>query len=135
CCCHSDMPIEGDAFIEPITVRLHAFHPAQSCEKKNVISVGAGTIDLLALQCARELGARSVTAIDIKPQKLELAKALGATQTGNSREMTADDIKTALSDIQFDQLVPETAGTPHTVALAIDIARPLAQLALVGPVT
>ncbi|WP_146641468.1 zinc-binding dehydrogenase, partial [Salmonella enterica] len=96
------------------------------------IIVGAGTIGLLALQCARELGARSVTAIDINPQKLELAKALGATHTCNSREMTADDIQTALSDIQFDQLVLETAGTPQTVSLAIDIAGPRAQLALVG---
>ncbi len=86
----------------------------------------------MALQCARELGARSVTAIDINPQKLELAKALGATHTCNSREMTADDIQTALSDIQFDQLVLETAGTPQTVSLAIDIAGPRAQLALVG---
>lgn len=106
----SDMPIEDGAFIEPITVGLHAFHLAQGCEGKNVIIVGAGTIGLLALQCARELGARSVTAIDINPQKLELAKALGATHTCNSREMTADDIQTALSDIQFDQLVLETAG-------------------------
>lgn len=46
--------------------------------------------------------------------------------------MTADDIQTALSDIQFDQLVLETAGTPQTVSLAIDIAGPRAQLALVG---
>ncbi len=128
----SDMPIEDGAFIEPITVGLHAFHLAQGCEGKNVIIVGAGTIGLLALQCARELGARSVTAIDINPQKLELAKALGATHTCNSREMTADDIQTALSDIQFDQLVLETAGTPQTVSLAIDITGPRAQLALVG---
>ncbi|MDI5568576.1 zinc-binding dehydrogenase, partial [Salmonella enterica subsp. enterica serovar Kentucky] len=46
-------------------------------------------VAIMALQCARELGARSVTAIDINPQKLELAKALGATHTCNSREMTA----------------------------------------------
>lgn len=127
----SDMPIEDGAFIEPITVGLRLSSGA-GLRGKNVIIVGAGTIGLLALQCARELGARSVTAIDINPQKLELAKALGATHTCNSREMTADDIQTALSDIQFDQLVLETAGTPQTVSLAIDIAGPRAQLALVG---
>ncbi|MGS9064404.1 zinc-binding dehydrogenase, partial [Salmonella enterica subsp. enterica serovar Infantis] len=77
------MPIEDGAFIEPITVGLQAFHLAQGCEGKNVIIVGAVTIGLLALQCARELGARSVTAIYINPQKLELAKALGATHTCN----------------------------------------------------
>ncbi|MHD0620989.1 galactitol-1-phosphate 5-dehydrogenase [Citrobacter koseri] len=128
----SDMPIEDGAFIEPITVGLHAFHLAQGCKGKNVIIVGAGTIGLLAMQCARELGAKSVTAIDINPQKLELAKELGATYTFNSREMTASEIYTALSDIQFDQLILETAGTPQTVSLTIEIAGPRAQLALVG---
>ena len=118
------MPIDDGAFIEPITVGLHAFHLAQGCEGKNVIIIGAGTIGLLALQCARELGANSVTAIDINPQKLELAKTLGATHVFNSREMSGKEIQQALEAIQFDQLVLETAGTPQTV--------PRAQLALVG---
>ena len=75
------MTIEDGAFIEPITVGLHAFHLASGCEGKNVIIVGAGTIGLLAMQSA---------------------------------------------------LVLETAGTPQTVTLAIDIAGPRAQIALVG---
>ncbi|MEO3990322.1 galactitol-1-phosphate 5-dehydrogenase [Pseudocitrobacter cyperus] len=128
----SDMPIEDGAFIEPITVGLHAFQLAQGCEGKNVIIVGAGTIGLLALQCARELGAKSVTAIDINPQKLMLAKELGATHIFNSREMTTGEMTSSMSDFQFDQLVLETAGTPQTVSLAIEIAGPRAQLALVG---
>ncbi len=82
--------------------------------------------------CARELGANSVTAIDINPQKLELAKTLGATHVFNSREMSGQAIQQALESIQFDQLVLETAGTPQTVALAIEAAGPRAQLALVG---
>lgn len=126
------MPIDDGAFIEPVTVGLHAFHLAQGCEGKNVIIVGAGTIGLLALQCARELGANSVTAIDINPQKLELAKSLGATHAFNSRELNGQQIQSALAEIQFDQLVLETAGTPQTVALSIEIAGPRAQLALVG---
>ena len=47
-----EMPIQDGAFIEPITVGLHAFHLAQGCENKNVIIIGAGTIGLLAIQCA-----------------------------------------------------------------------------------
>ncbi len=100
------MPIDDGAFIEPITVGLHAFHLAQGCEGKNVIIIGAGTIGLLALQCARELGANSVTAIDINPQKLELAKTLGATHVFNSREMSGRAIQQALEAIQFDPVSP-----------------------------
>lgn len=64
------MTIEDGAFIEPITVGLHAFHLASRLRGKNVIIVGAGTIGLLAMQSALALGASSVTAIDINDEKL-----------------------------------------------------------------
>ncbi|HBM8319257.1 TPA: galactitol-1-phosphate 5-dehydrogenase [Enterobacter cloacae] len=128
----ADMAIEDGAFIEPITVGLHAFHLASGCKDKNVIIVGAGTIGLLAMQCALALGAKSVAAIDINDDKLALATTLGATQVFNSRTLSTDDILNALKDNRFDQLVLETAGTPQTVSLAIDIAGPHAQVALVG---
>lgn len=128
----ADMPIEDGAFIEPITVGLHAFHLAQGCENKNVIIIGAGTIGLLAIQCAVALGAKSVTAIDISSEKLALAKSFGAMQTFNSREMSAPQIQGVLRDLRFNQLILETAGVPQTVELAVEIAGPHAQLALVG---
>ncbi|MCE9991312.1 galactitol-1-phosphate 5-dehydrogenase [Enterobacter asburiae] len=128
----ADMTIEDGAFIEPITVGLHAFHLAGGCEEKNVIIVGAGTIGLLAMQCALALGAKSVTAIDINDDKLELAKTLGASRVFNSKTLSADDIFAQLNESRFDQLVLETAGAPQTVSLAIDIAGPRAKLALVG---
>ncbi|TYA25023.1 galactitol-1-phosphate 5-dehydrogenase [Aggregatibacter actinomycetemcomitans] len=121
-----------DAFIEPITVGLHAINLAQGCADKNVIVVGAGTIGLLAAQCAEALGAKSVTVIDINDEKLMLAKALGATQTFNSRELAAEEIEKRLLDSRFDQLVLETAGVPQSVELAIKIAGPRAQVALIG---
>ncbi|KLW86722.1 hypothetical protein SP99_03898 [Enterobacter sp. BIDMC92] len=128
----AEMAIEDGAFIEPVTVGLHAFHLASGCKGKNVIIIGAGTIGLLAMQCALALGAKSVTAVDINDDKLALATTLGATQVFNSRAQSVDDILNALRDSRFDQLVLETAGTPQTVSLAIDIAGPHAQVALVG---
>ncbi len=128
----AEMAIEDGAFIEPITVGLHAFHLAQGCEGKNVIIVGAGTIGLLAMQCALALGAASVTAIDINDEKLALATSLGANRVFNSKTLSADEMLAALHETRFDQLVLETAGTPQTVALAIDIAGPRAQVVLVG---
>ncbi|HFR4564719.1 MAG: galactitol-1-phosphate 5-dehydrogenase [Enterobacter sichuanensis] len=128
----AEMAIEDGAFIEPVTVGLHAFHLASGCKGKNVVIVGAGTIGMLAMQCALALGAKSVTAIDINDDKLALATSLGATQVFNSRALSVDDILNALRDSRFDQLVLETAGTPQTVSLAIDIAGPHAQIALVG---
>lgn len=126
------MRLEDGAFLEPMTVGLHAFHLVGGCEGKNVVVIGAGTIGLLAIQCAAALGALSVTAIDINPDKLALATQLGATQVFNSKEKSAAKIREAMQDTRFNQLVLETAGAPQTVELSIDVAGPRAQIALIG---
>lgn len=104
----TDMSIEDGAFIEPIIVGL------------------------LAIQCAVALGAKSVTAIDISSEKLALAKSFGAMLTFNSLEMSAPQMQGVLRELRFNQLILETAGVPKTVELAVEIAGPHAQLALVG---
>lgn len=128
----TNVPLLQGAFLEPITVGLHALNLAGGCEGKEVIVIGAGTIGLLAIQCARVMGAKSVTAIDIQADKLDLARKIGAMQVYNSAELSATQIRKKLHDCRFEQLILETAGTPQTVSLAIEIAGPRAQIALVG---
>ena len=120
------------AFFEPITVGLHALLLAGGCKDKHVTIIGAGTIGLLALQCANAMGAASVTAIDINDDKLNLALRLGATHVYNSQSESAERIRESALDRRFNQLLLETAGTPQTVELALNIAGPRAQIALVG---
>jgi len=120
------------AFLEPITVSLHALKLAGGCEGKEVIIIGAGTIGQLAIQCANALGAKAVTAIDINQQRLQLAQEIGASFVYDSSTMSAGEITADLHPRRFDQLILETAGTPQTVALALEIAGPHAQVALVG---
>ncbi|MDH3000363.1 galactitol-1-phosphate 5-dehydrogenase [Chelonobacter oris] len=120
------------SFIEPVTVGLHAIYLADGCHNKNVIILGAGTIGLLALQCAKALGAKSTTVIDINNDKLLLAKKLGANHTFNPQETDSAAIQNALNESRFNQLILETAGVPQTVTLALNIAGPRAQVLLVG---
>lgn len=120
------------AFLEPITVGLHALKLAGGCQDKEVIVIGAGTIGQLIIQAASALGAKSVTAIDINPQRLALALETGASHAFNSATLSADDIRQKTHERRFNQLIIETAGTPQTVALSLDIAGPKAQVALVG---
>lgn len=120
------------AFIEPITVGLHAIQLAGGCQGKEVVVIGAGTIGQLAIQCARALGARSVAAIDINDERLTLARQIGAGAAFNSADLNPSQIAECLQEKRFDQLILETAGTPQTVSLALDIAGPRAQIALVG---
>lgn len=120
------------AFLEPITVGLHALKLAGGCEGKEVIVIGAGTIGQLIIQAASALGAKSVTAIDINQQRLDLALKTGATHAFNSAKLSVEEICQQTHERRFDQLIIETAGTPQTVALSLNIAGPKAQVALVG---
>ena len=47
-------------------------------EIKNIGVIGAGTMGLLLLQLLNRAGARSVTVVDRKASRLEVAKAVGA---------------------------------------------------------
>ncbi|XPE65743.1 zinc-binding dehydrogenase [Shigella flexneri] len=89
------------------------------------------TIGLLAIQCAVALGAKSVTAIDISSEKRHW-QIFGAMQTFNSSEMSAPQCRAFYANCALIQLILETAGVPQTVELAVEIAGPHAQLALVG---
>ena len=119
------------AFFEPVTVGIHPMLMAGGCEGKHVTIIGVGTIGLLAVQTARALGAKSVTAIDIDESKLDKALQLGADYVVNSR---GDNHLQILADLPTsrNQLVLETAGTPITVKLAIALAGPRASIGLVG---
>lgn len=124
-------PIEG-AFFEPMTVGMHTLLLAGGCQNKNVVIVGGGTIGLLVMQCAKAMGAKSVAVIDINEARLELAKRLGANEVYNSKSLTSEEINHALSPHRFDQIVLETAGSPVTVRLAVEIAGPRAIVGLIG---
>lgn len=123
--------LEG-AFFEPMTVGMHGLLLAGGCKDKHVIIIGAGTIGLLAMQCAKAMGAKLITVIDINDARLALAKELGADHVYNSGQLTADQIAESMNEHRFNQLVLETAGAPATVQLSIEIAGPQAQIVLIG---
>ena len=124
-------PLEG-AFFEPMTVGMHALLLAGGCQNKHVVIVGGGTIGLLAMLCAKAMGASSIAVLDINDERLNLAKQLGADVIYNSKNLSSDEIYQALSFNRFDQIVLETAGSPITVRLAIEIAGPRSKVGLVG---
>lgn len=126
------VPLLAGAFFEPLTVGMHALLLAGGCQGKNVIIIGAGTIGLLAMQCANAMQAQSITLIDINPERLQIAQKLGATYGYNSAQLSPEEITQKLTEFRFDQLILETAGAPATVNLAIEIAGPRAQIALIG---
>jgi 2-desacetyl-2-hydroxyethyl bacteriochlorophyllide A dehydrogenase len=69
---------------------LHALEKARLQSGESVAIFGVGGLGVSAIQLAKALGAREVFAVDIQPNKLDLAKRLGAVPV-NAR--TGDPVK------------------------------------------
>ena len=87
-----------------------------------VAVVGLGGVGLAAILGARVAGARSIVAIDVVPEKLELARALGATDALDASDPAcASDARAATqggADFAF-----EMAGAARAMELAYGITR------------
>jgi NADPH2:quinone reductase len=66
------------ALIEPLSCAVHGVRRIGSVLGEDVLLIGAGTMGLLLLQLLNRAGARSVTVVDRKASRLEVAKAVGA---------------------------------------------------------
>lgn len=78
---------ELGAMTDPISIAVHALKTARLQPGNSVCVFGVGPIGNLVIQLARIMGASTVTAVDIFPEKLEIAAAMGADCCLNSREV------------------------------------------------
>jgi S-(hydroxymethyl)glutathione dehydrogenase/alcohol dehydrogenase len=85
----SDMPLDRAALIGcGVTTGLGAaFRTAGVKPASSVAIVGCGGIGLAALQGAKLSGAAPIIAVDVTPEKLEVAQLLGATHVVNARDV------------------------------------------------
>src|SRR5207302_2991361 len=87
----ASMSDEEGALIEPLSVGLWGCRKAQLRGADHVLITGAGPIGMLAMKVALALGSTEITMTDVFPQRLEMARKLGATQTVNvAQESLAD---------------------------------------------
>src|SRR6185312_1090381 len=90
-----EMPFEHAAFIEPVSVAVHAVDRLAVQPGERAVVVGSGMIGLLVIQALRAAGCRQVIAVDIDSGRLELAKEVGATETIDSKQ--TDAVKSVLA--------------------------------------
>jgi threonine 3-dehydrogenase len=72
------------SMLEPMGVAVHGVDKGE-VDGKDVVVYGCGAIGLMAVGAARVFGARTITAVDVFDNKLEVAKRMGADYTLNSR--------------------------------------------------
>ncbi|MGI5350707.1 L-idonate 5-dehydrogenase [Streptomyces sp. CA-250714] len=72
---------EHGALAEPLAVALHAVNRAPALRGRSVLVNGAGPIGSLLVAALRHAGAGHVTAADVAPAALDVARAMGADET------------------------------------------------------
>lgn len=103
----------GCAALTGVGAALHHPPPAGGA----VAVIGAGGVGLFAIQGARAAGAGPILAIDPNRERLDLARALGATATA-----TPDEAQGSMTD-EID-IAYECVGAPETVDAALALVRP-----------
>jgi len=105
---------EVGALTEPSCVAYNAmFERAGGFRPGHYVSIfGAGPIGLAAIGLAKAAGAGIIAAFEISPQRIELAKAVGADHVYDPREVKASEILMDLSKGEGFNFHVEAAGAP-----------------------
>lgn len=120
------------AMVEAVSIAFHAVSRPPITINDTAVVVGAGMIGLFVIQSLRVAGCGTIAAVDLDPQRLELAKQLGADVALRS---DVDDVVTevlALTDNRGADLAFEVVGISPTVQLATQVLRKGGALTLVG---
>lgn len=126
---------EEAALIEPAGVGMHAARITPVDINDVVAVIGAGQIGLLALQGVLAKGAGTVVVLDVREERLEFARRLGAHATVNTAQGdVARALERAIGRPSVDATL-EAVGLEATVKMGIDITKLGGNLTLIGNVT
>lgn len=118
------LPLERAALAEPLAVAIHAVSLAGDVAGKRVLVIGSGPIGLLVVAAAVHAGAGVVGASDLRPEPLDRAQALGATEVF----LVGSD---TIADESYD-VVFECSGVGVSLTQAVRAARRTGTIVQVG---
>ncbi|MGW7055020.1 Zn-dependent alcohol dehydrogenase [Streptomyces sp. NPDC054887] len=106
-------------------------HSARVRAGESVAVFGVGGVGLAVLQSARIAGAGRIVAVDVSPEKEELARAAGATDYVVASDTTAREIRKLLGGQGADVAI-ECVGRAVTIRTAWDSTRRGGRATVVG---
>jgi 2-desacetyl-2-hydroxyethyl bacteriochlorophyllide A dehydrogenase len=110
------LDVRDASLVEPASVSWHALRLAGTGPQTRVAVIGAGALGLLAVAGARQMGATDI-AVDARHRhQQEVAERLGASPQ---------------VDGTYDVVI-EAAGTPESMARAVEVVAPGGSIAVLG---
>lgn len=125
-------PFEQAALIEAVSIGVHAVSITPVKLGDTAVIMGAGMIGLVTLQAAKAAGCTRIIAIDVDDLKLERAKAMGATDILNSKNVDAPKAVYEMTGGFGADVAFECVGYSEPVATAIYSVRKGGTVTLVG---
>ena len=122
---------EEGSMIEPTACCVRALDKAEVKPGDNVLVVGLGPTGLTQIQLLRKMGAEVIIGADVLPQRLEIAKRLGANETINSSSSSVPEHVTKLTHVGVDLAIVST-GNPKAIQPALASIRKGGKLLLFG---
>ncbi|XP_043664886.1 sorbitol dehydrogenase-like [Vespula pensylvanica] len=127
--------LEEGALMEPLSVGVHACKRAGVKIGSKVLILGAGPIGLVTLLVAKAMGASKVIITDIKQDKLDVAKKLGADEVYlTKREVSESENVKKIHELfgdDPDQTI-DASGAQASIRLAILVTKSGGVIVLVG---
>ena len=126
------MSFQDGALVEPFAVGLYAVRRSGLYPSGSVAILGAGPIGLATLEAAKARGAGQAILVDVMPNRLKLAKEMGATHViDGGKENVVEKIK-ELTNGEGTHFVYETAGTSTTFRQTVEVVRDAGFITLIG---
>ena len=126
-----DLPYEIAAMTEPLAVALHGVNRAEAKPGDKVVVFGCGPIGLGMVLWLVDRGVTDVVALDLAPERLERAKALGARA---AFDPTREDLRARLLELHGSARVfsrdavgtdafIDAAGAPNILSDVVRMAK------------
>ncbi len=125
---------EQAAMVEPVAVALHAVNLTQVSLNDTAVVGGAGMIALFVIQLLKRAGCRQIIAFDLDPDRLALARKLGATHTFKAGEIHLSEEVKKLTNGRGADIGFEVVGVTPVLKTVIESVRKGAQVTLIGNV-
>ncbi|MCR8634195.1 zinc-dependent alcohol dehydrogenase [Paenibacillus radicis (ex Xue et al. 2023)] len=127
-----NLSFEEACLIEPTAVAYRSIEKVRVTPADHVLVVGAGPIGLLTTAMAKAFGASSVTLVDLRQNRLDVGKRLGADHTIN---LSADNYTAKALEVTGGELfnvIIEASGSASAFESLFEVTAPGARVCLVG---
>lgn len=127
------LPYEYAAMAEPVAIAVHATDITPIKLNDAAVVVGVGMIGLLVVQTLRLAGCGKIIAVDLDPDKLEMAKSFGAdyaVQVSKGTDAVAEILK--LTGGRGADVCIEAVGNTPAVQTAVRCLRKGGNATIVG---